>query len=154
LCERFQVPLYFAYGSNMDATAMARRCPRSRLLGRARMPRWRLFVMPSGFVSVAPDPRANVHGALWDVAVADVAALDRYEQVGQGLYAKKIMRVLREPLGSTPALIYIGADPAQGSAWRGYLADIVAAGQALGLPSAYVDYLSSLSAAQRKGLRE
>ncbi|WP_036282553.1 gamma-glutamylcyclotransferase family protein [Methylocystis sp. ATCC 49242] len=148
------MPLHFAYGSNMDGAAMARRCPHSRLLGRARLARWRLVVMSSGFVSIAPDPRANVHGALWDVAVADVAALDRYEQIGQGLYIKKIMHVLREPFGAAPALVYVGAEPEQGSAWPGYMADIVAAAHALGLPPKYVEYLSSLSAAQRKGLRE
>lgn len=132
---------------------MARRCPRSRLVGRARLPRWRFVILPSGFASVAPDPRATVHGALWDVPVSDVTALDRYEQVGQGLYAKRIIPVLREPFGSAPALVYIGAAPNQGAAWPGYLADIVAAAQALELPPAYVGSLSHLLAEQRKGPR-
>jgi gamma-glutamylcyclotransferase (GGCT)/AIG2-like uncharacterized protein YtfP len=148
------VPLHFAYGSNMDAAAMARRCPRSRLLGRARLARWRFVVMPSGFASVVPDPRANVHGALWEVPVSDVAALDRYEQVGQGLYAKKMIPVLKEPFGASPALVYVGAAPNQGAAWRGYLADIVAAAERLELPAAYIGYLSYLLAEQKKGARE
>lgn len=148
------MPLHFAYGSNMDMAAMGRRCPRSRLLGRARLARWRFVVMASGFATVAPDARASVHGALWDVAVSDVPALDRYEQVGQGLYAKKMMPVLREPFGAAPALVYVGANPGGSSAGPGYLAGIVAAARALDLPPAYVDYLSSLSAAQRKGMRE
>jgi gamma-glutamylcyclotransferase (GGCT)/AIG2-like uncharacterized protein YtfP len=137
----------------MEAAAMARRCPRSRLVGRARLPRWRFVILPSGFASVAPDPRATVHGALWDVPVSDVTALDRYEQVGQGLYAKRIIPVLREPFGSAPALVYIGAAPNQGAAWPGYLADIVAAAQALELPPAYIGSLSHLLAEQRKGPR-
>ncbi len=132
---------------------MARRCPRSRLLGRARLPRWRFVVLPSGFASVMPDPRASVHGALWDVPVSDIMALDRYEQVGQGLYVKKIIPVLREPFGSAPALVYVAAAPNQGAAWPGYLADIVAAAQALELAPAYLGYLSNLSAEQRKGPR-
>lgn len=147
------MPLHFAYGSNMDAAAMARRCPRARLLGRARLARWRFVVMPSGFVSVAPDPRAAVHGALWDVPVSDVKALDRYEQVAQGLYAKKILPVLREPFGASPALVYVGTAPAMGAAWPGYLAEIVSAAQALGLPPAYVGYLSFLLSEQKKGPR-
>lgn len=147
------MPLHFAYGSNMDAAAMARRCPRSRLLGRARLACYRLIVMPSGFVSVAPDPRAAVHGVLWDLAVADVPALDRYEQIAQGLYAKTLQPVLREPVGAAPALVYIGRDPRQGAARPGYLAEIVAAARAQALPPAYVDYLSSLLAAQQKGAR-
>ncbi|MDJ0447554.1 gamma-glutamylcyclotransferase family protein [Methylocystis sp. JR02] len=149
------MPLHFAYGSNMDAAAMARRCPRSRLLGRARLARWRFVILPSGFASVVPDARAAVHGALWDVPASDVAALDRYEQVGQGLYAKKIIPVLREPFGASPALVYIGAAPPPGaagaSAWPGYLADIIAAAQALELPAAHVAYLAYLAAEQKKG---
>ncbi|WP_330082793.1 gamma-glutamylcyclotransferase family protein [Methylocystis iwaonis] len=149
------MPLHFAYGSNMDAAAMARRCPRSRLLGRARLARWRFVILPSGFASVVPDARATVHGALWDVPPSDVAALDRYEQVGQGRYAKKIIPVLREPFGASPALVYIGAASPPGaagaSAWPGYLADIIAAAQALELPAAYIAYLAHLAAEQKKG---
>lgn len=147
------MPLHFAYGSNMDAAAMAQRCPRSRLLGRARLPRWRFVILPSGFASVAPDPRTSVHGALWEVPVSDVMALDRYEQVGQGLYVKKMIPVLREPFGSAPALVYIGAAPKLGAAWPGYLAEIVETAQALALPPAYVGYLSYLLAEQKKGPR-
>jgi len=145
------LPLHFAYGSNMDAAAMARRCPRSRRIGRARLARWRFVIMPSGFASVVPDPRATVYGALWEVPVSDVMALDRYEQVGRGLYAKKMIPVLKEPFGSSPALVYIGAAPNQGAAWPGYLADIVAAAETLKLPAAYVGYLSYLLAEQKKG---
>ncbi|PPD40378.1 MAG: gamma-glutamylcyclotransferase [Methylocystis sp.] len=147
------MPLHFAYGSNMGVEAMARRCPRSKRLGRARLPRWRFVILPSGFASVVPDPRASVHGALWEVPVSDVMALDRYEQVGQGLYVKKMIPVLREPFGSAPALVYIGAAPAMGAAWPGYLADIIAAAQALELPATYVGYLSCLLAQQKKGPR-
>lgn len=148
------MPLHFAYGSNMDAAAMARRCPQARLLGRGRLARWRFVVLPSGFASVVPDPRANVHGALWEVPVSDMAALDRYEEVGKGLYAKKLIPVLREPFGSSPALVYIGAAPDRGAAPTGYLVEIVAAAQALNLPPAYVGYLSSLLSHQKKGARE
>ncbi|QGM96162.1 gamma-glutamylcyclotransferase family protein [Methylocystis parvus] len=147
------MPLNFAYGSNMDAAAMARRCPRSRLVGRARLARWRFVVMPSGFASVVPDPRANVYGALWEVPVSDVAALDRYEQVGQGLYAKRMIPVLKEPFGASPALVYVGVNPHQGAAWPGYLADILSAAEKLDLPKAYLGYLSYLLAERKKGAR-
>jgi gamma-glutamylcyclotransferase (GGCT)/AIG2-like uncharacterized protein YtfP len=147
------VPLYFAYGSNMDAAAMARRCPRSRLLGRGRLARWRFVLMPSGYASVTPDPRAVVHGALWEVPVCDTPALDRYEEVGRGLYAKRMIPVLREPFGAAPALVYIGAAPHQGASGPGYMAGIVAAAREIGLPPAYVGYLSWLADEQKKGPR-
>jgi hypothetical protein len=132
----------------MDAAAMATRCPRSRLLGRARLAGFRPIVMPSGFVSVALDRRMSVHGVLWDVAVADVAALDRYEDLAHGLYAKEIFPVLREPVGSAMALTYVGVNPNLGAAGRFYLEGIVAAARAQALHADYIDYLSSLLAAQ------
>jgi len=144
------VPLYFAYGSNIDAEAMAHRCPRARLLGPARLARWRFALMPSGYATIVPDPRMNVHGALWDVAVADMAALDRYEQLAQGLYVKRSIPALRPPAGAAQALVYIGAKPELGAAPRGYLDEIIAAAQRLTLPAAYLDFLATLAAAQKK----
>jgi gamma-glutamylcyclotransferase (GGCT)/AIG2-like uncharacterized protein YtfP len=145
------LPLYFAYGANMDAGAMARRCPRAKLLGRGRLARWRFALMPSGFATVAPDPRASVYGALWDLPVAEVAALDRFEEVAHGMYAKRSLPVLREPSGSARALVYIGADPDYGRAWPDYFSGIIAAARALSLPPAYVDYLERVQTARMQG---
>ena len=147
------MPLYFAYGSNMDAAAMAARCPRSRLIGRARLAGYRTIEMLSGFVSVAPDRRMCVHGVLWDVAVGDVAALDRYENVAHGLYVKRRLPILREPVGSVGALTYVGARPDLGAAPFGYLDGIVAAARAHALPDAYIGYLSGLSSNRQGGRR-
>ena len=90
------MPLYFAYGANMNREAMARRCPRSSALVRARLARHRLAVMREGWLTVVRDPRASVHGVLWDVALSDVPPLDRYEGLAQGLYAKIAQPVLTE----------------------------------------------------------
>ena len=50
------MPLYFAYGSNMNAEAMARRCPRSKAVGLARLERHRLAVMREGWLTVSARP--------------------------------------------------------------------------------------------------
>ena len=34
------------------------------------------------------DPRRTIWGLLWDLALSDVPALDRYEGVAGGLYVK------------------------------------------------------------------
>ena len=138
------MPLYFAYGSNMDTAAMALLCPRSRPLGRARLARRRFFVMAAGFASVAPDPRAAVHGVLWDLALSDVAALDRYEEVGRGLYRKVIQPVLREPAGSAQALVYVGSVFQEGAPQPGYLEKVIRAAHDWRLPVAYVNSLEAL----------
>ncbi len=145
------MPLHFAYGSNMDAAAMTRRCPRARLLGPARLAGWRFALMPSGYATIVPDPRHSVHGALWDIAVADMAALDRYEQIERGLYVKRLLRALRPPAGAVQALVYIGARPELGAAPRQYLEEIIAAARALAPPKAYLIYLEAHAAAHKKG---
>ncbi|ARN81847.1 gamma-glutamylcyclotransferase family protein [Methylocystis bryophila] len=144
------MPLYFAYGTNMDRRAMEKRCPRSRPLGRARLARHRLFFMACGAASVMRDAKASVHGVLWELAPSDVGALDRYEEVGRGLYRKILTPVLREPTGSVHALIYLGAEPAPGAPRADHLATILAAAADWALPAAYVAYLQQFSQAYKR----
>ncbi len=127
------MPLYFAYGSNMSAEAMARRCPRSKPLGLARLARHRLVVMREGWLTAARDPRSNVHGVLWDLALSDVRALDRYEGLPQRLYAKIVQPVVARE-GAKTALVYFGANAGPGVARPDYIADVVAAARAWPLP--------------------
>ncbi len=128
------MPLYFAYGSNMDAEAMARRCPRSRAIGLARLARHRLAIMREGWLTVVRDPRAAVHGVLWDAALGDIPALDRWEGVAAGLYAKVVQPVIA-PEGPKRALVYVGANAGPGAAKPDYLAAVIAAARARGLPA-------------------
>jgi len=139
------MPLYFAYGTNMNRRAMAHRCPRSRALGRARLARHRLFFMACGAASVMPDPRACVHGVLWELAQSDVGALDRYEEVGRGLYRKILAPVLREPTGSAHALVYVGAERSAGAPRADHLAAILAAAAEWELPAAHIADLQQLA---------
>src|SRR4051794_22635086 len=119
------MPLYFAYGSNMERAAMAERCPASKPLGLARLPRHRFFVARAGFASVARDPRRTVWGVLWDLTLADMPALDRYEFVASRLYVKMHQPVLSEA-GPKRALIYVARSTAPGVARPGYMETIVA----------------------------
>lgn len=139
------MPLYFAYGSNMDRAAMAARCPASRPLGLARLARHRPVIMREGYLSVAGDPRRTVPGLLWDLALADVPALDRYEEVGAGLYAKRHLPVATGA-GARRALVYVGANAGPGSPRSGYLKAVIEAGREAGLPAPYLAELAALGA--------
>ncbi|MBI3274926.1 MAG: gamma-glutamylcyclotransferase, partial [Methylocystis sp.] len=134
------MPLYFAYGANMDRAAMAARCPRSRALGVARLARHRFIIMAPGWASVAADPRADVHGVLWDLALSDVPALDRYEEIRRGLYRKVVQPVLREPSGFARALVYVGVTAQPCAPDPAYLASVIAAGRSWSLPAPYIAY--------------
>ena len=138
------MPLYFAYGSNMNVEAMARRCPRSKALGLARLERRRLAVMREGWLTAIRDPSSAVHGVLWDLALSDVAALDRYEGVPQGLYAKLTQAVITDG-APRQAMVYFGANTGPGAARPDYLAEVLAAARAWPLPEEGVEALERIA---------
>ncbi|WP_112663980.1 gamma-glutamylcyclotransferase family protein [Microvirga flavescens] len=134
------MPLYFAYGSNMDVAAMAQRCPASKVIGTARLMRHRFFISTDGYASVMRDPSRTVWGLRWDLALADVRALDRYEDLASGLYSKIEQPVVSER-GARRAIIYIGRSVKPGTPKPGYMEGVMAAAREVGLPE---DYLRSL----------
>ena len=138
------MPLYFAYGSNMNVDAMARRCPRSKALGLARLERRRLAVMREGWLTAVRDPRTAVHGVLWDLALSDIAALDRYEGVPQGLYAKVTQAIIADR-APRQAIVYLGANAGPGAARPDYIAEVLAAARAWPLPEEGVEALERLA---------
>ena len=138
------VPLYYAYGSNMDAAALRSRCPSASILATARLPGHRFALMGNGYATLRRGPGAEVHGALYDIDAADFAALDAYEDVAGGLYVRTAVTVRRPDGAARRALVYLGCDPATGrSIHPGYVEGIVAAARALGLPALYVASLES-----------
>jgi gamma-glutamylcyclotransferase (GGCT)/AIG2-like uncharacterized protein YtfP len=140
------MPLYFAYGSNMNVEAMRLRCPKSQALGQARLVRHRFFIMSSGHASVKRDPQSDVYGVLYDLALSDLPALDRYEEVGRGLYTKLSQPVLRKGLAPVRALLYVGRDQRAGSSRRNYTSEVLAAARRWNLPETYLAYLETLPA--------
>lgn len=142
------MPLTFAYGANMDVAAMALRCPRSRPLGAARLLRHRLTTTREGWLSVARDGRAWVDGVLWEIALADMAALDRFEGVGEGLYVKALQSVVASS-GPRRALVYIGAHDGPGAPRPDYLAAVIAAARHWGLSTQALEALAAAGRANR-----
>ena len=117
----------------MDVEAMGRRCPRSKALGLARLERHRLAVMREGWLTAVREPRSAVHGVLWDLALSDIAALDRYEGLSQGLYAKLTQPVIAER-GPKQAIVYFGANAGPGAVRPDYIAEVRAAARSWPLP--------------------
>jgi gamma-glutamylcyclotransferase (GGCT)/AIG2-like uncharacterized protein YtfP len=138
------MPLYFAYGANMDVGAMARRCPRSKALGLARLERHRLAVMREGWLTAVRDSSSAVHGVLWSLALSDVAALDRYEGLSVGLYAKLMQAVIAER-GPKRAIVYFGANSGPGAVRSDYMADVLAAARAWPLPAEGISALEAMA---------
>jgi hypothetical protein len=128
--------LHFAYGSNMCAALMRRRCPGARLEGRACLPGYRFIIMRSGYASVAPAAGSCVHGLLWRLTPRDVAVLNAYENLDGGLYRAVTMAVVVHRRRHA-ALVYIGRYRARGRARPGYLDIVTQAARDAGFPLHY-----------------
>jgi hypothetical protein len=105
------MPLYFAFGSNMDADQMATRCPGAIALGTATLEAHRLvFRGPSrkrggGVLSVDAAPSCEVRGVLYEVTTAHLEALDRFEGAPEW-YVRAQHSVTTDDGGLQSATIY------------------------------------------------
>jgi gamma-glutamylcyclotransferase (GGCT)/AIG2-like uncharacterized protein YtfP len=129
--------LYFAYGSNMDRGAMQGRCLGARPLGVAMAAGWRFFVTTDGYASIVRAGGDEVFGVLWEVGPRDVAALNTYESLDSGLYARKRIAV-RLGYAKKPALVYIARATGEGRPRPRYMEMIVEAAQDWELPDDYI----------------
>jgi hypothetical protein len=119
---------YLAYGSNLCADQMARRCPAAKPGEVVELPGWRFVINRRGVATLLPDPGACAVGLVWHLTAACEAALDRYEGVADGLYRREEIAA-----GGAPALIYLAAETRPGMPRPGYLEGILAAAKARGL---------------------
>ena len=90
--------LYAAYGSNLSAAQMQRRCPGASIAGQFLLPGWRLVLRK--YARLEADPAALCPIGLWRITPRHLAALDRAE--GAPLIYRR--RLEETPLG--PAWIY------------------------------------------------
>jgi hypothetical protein len=128
----------------MGVEAMARRCPRSKALGLARLERHRLAVMREGWLTAVRDPTSAVQGVLWDLALSDIAALDRYEGLSQGLYTK-LMQAVIAARGPKQAIVYFGVNTGPGVVGPAYIAEVLAVARSWPLPGEGVEALERLA---------
>ena len=128
----------------MDVSAMARRCPRSKALGLARLERHRLAVMREGWLTAIRNPSSAVHGVLWDLALSDIPALDRHESLSQGVHVKLTQAVIAER-GAKRAIVYFGTNSGPGVLRSAYIAEVLAAARSWPLPAEGVAALERLA---------
>jgi len=144
--------LYFAYGSNMSRALMRPRCRSARELGTARLDGWQFIIMREGYASIVPAPGGVVHGVLWRLAPRDLAALNAYERLDQGLY-RAVTLPVRAGARCVAALVYVGRSRAAGVPRPGYLDLVLAAAREAGLPASYVASLARLMPSAWRGAR-
>jgi len=87
--------IYLAYGSNLNLTQMAHRCPTATILGTGELKDYRLLFRGRNGMAVAtvePCKGASVPVLLWAITAADEASLDIYEGHPR-LYRKETVKV-------------------------------------------------------------
>jgi gamma-glutamylcyclotransferase (GGCT)/AIG2-like uncharacterized protein YtfP len=135
---------YFAYGKNMDTTAMATRCATPELLCVARLEGYRFVINGRGVATVVRDHASSVHGVLWALCADDLDALDRFEGVAVGHYRREMAAVVAATGGQQQAVIYVASDASPGPPRSGYLETVVAAASGHALPPDYLRALRGL----------
>lgn len=148
--------LYFAYGADMHAPRMSGRCRRPALVGSARLPGFRIGFFgwsrewDGAGAGLVPDPAAATWGVLYRLDAADWDRLDSWQDArldGTGAYFHCPVRVTDAGGGERVCLAYqksAHGPPLPPS--REYLATLVEAARAHGLPDGYVAGLASTEA--------
>ena len=139
------VRYYFAYGSNMSADQMARRCPGARSVGRAALHNWRFHVNVRGSASILPNQDCIVHGVLWRCSALHFHNLDKYEGVSWGNYRRRNVTIIRPCGTSVPAIVYAGTRTYDGIARVRYMATAVLPGAKSARPEIILPSAKSIS---------
>jgi hypothetical protein len=93
------VPLYAAYGTNLDPARMRELCPHSPLRGTGWLQGWRMTFggeeqgWDGSLATIVEDPFEQVFVAVYDVTAFDEAHMDGWEAADSGLYRKTKVRV-------------------------------------------------------------
>jgi gamma-glutamylcyclotransferase (GGCT)/AIG2-like uncharacterized protein YtfP len=138
--------LYAAYGSNLDPTQMAGRCPHSPERGTGWVVGWRVTFGGEGWDGALPtlveEPESQVFVALYDVTAGDENALDQWESADTGLYRKVRVRVATLD-GEVTAWVYVLNDFEGGIPSARTIGILADAAEAAGAPRDYVAELRS-----------
>ncbi len=136
------MPLYAAYGSNMDPGQMMQRAPHSPMAGTGWLVGWRLTFggedlgWEGALATIVEDPGSQVFVVLYDVT-DDEVNLDRWEGSELGLHSKIRLRV-QTLEGSVLAWLYVLDAYEGGLPSARYLGVVADAAEAAGAPADYV----------------
>ena len=143
------VPLYFAYGSNLEPTQMAARAPGHRVIGRAALRDHTLRFRGYGrdwagaVATIEPQAGHDVHGVVFELTRAHYDSLDVYEGYdGEGaatnLYDRVTRRVELEDGTAIDVETYVMRPDAEGAPSRRYRDAILTGMRHHGLPAAAI----------------
>lgn len=98
--------LYLAYGSNLNKTQMAYRCPKAIPVGVSCIEDYGL-VFRRGVLTIEPKKGGSVPVGVWRISASDEKALDRYEGFPRFYRKETFMVNIQGHAMETPAIVYI-----------------------------------------------
>ena len=146
------MPLYFAYGSNLDLRRMRERCPSARFESRAVLHGHRL-VFPrrargrhGGVAGIEPDGASSVEGVLYLILRKDLKTLDRLRGIAAGCRDRREISVEIPGGAIVTAWTCIARPQSEGPfpPARGYLEQIVRGARQQHLSAEYVAFLQGI----------
>jgi hypothetical protein len=136
----------------MSRRLMEMRCPAAAVVGTGSLAGWRFIINPDGVGSIARHPGAQVLGVLWRVSARDLAAINAYEGIDTGLYARCVLPVQHDGT-MRPALVYIARRRGKGTPRPGYISLVVEDARSWELPESYIRSLQRWSPSGWRGAR-
>lgn len=130
---------YFAYGSNLCARQMARRCPDAAEPRHATLADHDWLINQRGVATVEPVDGAQVHGVLWQVSDHDLAVLDSAE--GVPVRYRRDRLTVETAEGPAPAWVYIDHRVEAGPPRPGYLERVIDGALHHQLPQRWIEFL-------------
>ncbi len=137
------VPLYAAYGSNMDPAQMMERAPHSPMSGTGWLEGWRLTFggedlgWEGALSTVVEDAESRVFVVLYDVSPLDVDKLDSWEGSELGMHKKLRLRIQTMD-GPQLAWVYVLDAYEGGLPSARYIGVLSDAAESAGAPDDYV----------------
>jgi cation transport regulator ChaC len=138
------VPIYAAYGSNMDPEQMLQRCPHSPMAGTGWLEGWRLTFSggdigwEGALATVVEEPGSRVFVVFYDVPDEDEQRLDRWEGSELGIHRKIRIRVETDDGQSVLAWLYVMDAYEGGLPSARYIGVMADAAEKAGAPAEYV----------------
>ena len=138
------MPIYAAYGSNMDPEQMLMRCPHSPMAGTGWLEGWRLTFSggdigwEGALATVVEDPGSRVFVVFYDVSDEDEQRLDRWEGSELGIHRKIRLRVDTDDNQSVLAWLYVMDAYEGGLPSARYIGVMADAAEKAGAPAEYV----------------
>jgi phage replication-related protein YjqB (UPF0714/DUF867 family)/gamma-glutamylcyclotransferase (GGCT)/AIG2-like uncharacterized protein YtfP len=137
---------YFAYGSNLCAGQMARRCPDASNPRLAVLTDHDWLINQRGVATVDPFAGSHVHGVVWQITDHDLAALDSAE--GVPVRYRRDRLTVHTHDGPSHAWVYVDHRVTPGAPRPGYLERIIDGALHHGLPQRWIDFLRRWDPAQ------